>query len=343
MCEDNAKLLVNYLEAYQVTGEECFSTTAKGILAYVNNKLSIRKNGGFYGSQDANEDYYKLTLSQRKNRTAPRVDRTIFVNWNAMMISAYMLASVVLNDPSYQKFAISTVQFLLEKAFHPNEGMKHYIIDSESYLAGLLTDQVYMIKCLIDCYQINLDKEFLGKAEILAKIMLTKLWDNNSGFNDKTKENEDFGALKLLNKPLEENSVAIDNCLRLYHLTGKQQYLEIARKTLAFFSLDYQQYGILGATYGLAVELYLDPIHIHIIGSKEEKLTCQLLKESLGTYNPLKIVEVIDPEEDKDRLRDLGYSVPAFPTAYVCSKGTCKLVTNPKDIVKLIRSELNAN
>ncbi len=65
MCEDNAKLLINYLEAYQFTGEETFKDTAKGILGYVTAKLSDQKNGGFFGSQDADEVYYKLSLPER--------------------------------------------------------------------------------------------------------------------------------------------------------------------------------------------------------------------------------------------------------------------------------------
>ncbi len=178
------------------------------------------------------------------------------------MVSSYLLASAVLEDQTHQDFALRTVELLLETAFSPKHGMPHYIIDGKSHLSGLLTDQVHMVKCLIDSYQFTSDRKFLDKAECLAEFMLDKFWDNNGGFYDRSEESGAFGALKLLDKPLEENSGTADAFLRLYHLTGKQKYLETSKKTLEFFVSNYQRYGIMGAVYGLAVELYLHPMQI---------------------------------------------------------------------------------
>ncbi|MCW4016400.1 MAG: DUF255 domain-containing protein [Candidatus Bathyarchaeota archaeon] len=343
MCEDNAKLLVNYLEAYQVTGEQSFKDTSKGILAYINAKLSDQKNGGFYGSQDADEVYYKLSLKERKNKTPPKIDTTIFVNWNAMMVSAYLLASVVLEESSYQKFALRTVESLLERAFNSNKAMSHYILEGKSHLSGLLADQVYMTKCLIDCYQVSLERKFLDKAEQLAEFMLGNLWDSNGGFHDRLEESGAFGALKLLDKPLEENSVAVDVLLRLYSLTGNQKYFDAAKKTLEFFASNYQRHGLMGAVYGLAVEMHLHSMQIHIVGSRKDGVTSRFLNESLKAYNPLKVVEVLDPEHEKDRLKGLRYPVTDVPTAYVCFGGICKSVEDPEKVAEVIRGEVHGN
>jgi uncharacterized protein YyaL (SSP411 family) len=336
MCEDNAQLLVNYLEAYQVTGENVFRDTAKGTLAYVNAKLSDQENGGFYGSQDADEVYYLSSLPERLKRTPPRIDKTIFVNWNAMMSSAYLLASVVLEEPSYRDFALRTVNLLLETSFSPKNGAAHYLTDGKSHLSGLLTDQASMMECLLDSYQTTSDRKFLDKAERLAEYMLDKLWSSTGGFYDKPVESGGFGALKLLDKPLTENSVAADAFLRLHHYTGKREYLEAARKTLEFFSSTYQRYGVMGAVYGLAVERYLHPMQIHIVGSLQDYVTRRLLRESLRAYNPLKVVEVIDPTADAQRLKTLGYPLTDAPTAYVCFEGTCNSVEDPEKIAEII-------
>ena len=336
MCEDNAKLLINYLEAYQVTREQLFRDTVKGILTYVKAKLSDQENGGFYGSQDADEIYYKLSLAERQTRTPPRIDRTLFVNWNALMVSAYLRASVVLEEPSYQKFALRTVDLLLEKAFSPNKAMKHYILGSKGHLSGLLTDQVHMIKCLIDCYQVTSDRKFLDHAENLAEFMLNNLWDNIGGFYDTPKKSGAFGALKRLDKPLDENSVAAEAFLRLYHLTSKQKYLKAAKKTLEHFASIYQRYGIMATVYGLAVELYLHPMQVHIVGSRTDAVTRRFQKEGLRAYNPLKVVETLDPVLDRNRLKVLGYPLAEVPTAYVCFDGKCTSVENPKELAEKI-------
>jgi len=337
ICEDNAKLLFNYLEAYQVTGDEKFMGTAKGILSYINNKLSDQEKGGFYGSQDADEVYYKMSFKERQNKTAPRIDQTLFVNWNAMMTSAYVFASVVLEEQPYRKFALKTVDLLLKKTFSPKKGMNHYFNEGSSHLSGLLTDQAYMVRCLIDSYQVTSDRKFLDKAENLVEFMLDALWDDTGGFYDIPKETGAFGALKLLHKPLEENSIAADAFLRLHYLTNKQVYLETAKKILEFFALDYKGYGIMGAVYGLAVELYLHPMQIHVVGSLKDVVTRQFRRESLKAYSPLKIVETLDPILDHDRLEILGYPVTETPTAYVCFEGKCNSVKDPKNIAKSIK------
>jgi len=69
MAYDNASLLVNYLRAFQVTGNEFFREIALGILSFVESVLSSPE-GGFYASQDADYsleddgDYFTWTLAE---------------------------------------------------------------------------------------------------------------------------------------------------------------------------------------------------------------------------------------------------------------------------------------
>jgi hypothetical protein len=71
MSYDNAGLLVNYLRAFQVAGDEFFREIALGILAFVDNVLS-HPEGGFFASQDADYsleddgDYFTWTLDEVK-------------------------------------------------------------------------------------------------------------------------------------------------------------------------------------------------------------------------------------------------------------------------------------
>jgi hypothetical protein len=76
MAYDNSGLLVNYLRAYQVTGNRFFRDIAEGILSFVGNVLSDPQ-GGFYASQDADYsleddgDYFTWTLEEAKAVLGP--------------------------------------------------------------------------------------------------------------------------------------------------------------------------------------------------------------------------------------------------------------------------------
>ncbi|HXJ93530.1 MAG TPA: thioredoxin domain-containing protein [Terriglobia bacterium] len=69
MSYDNAGLLVNYVHAYKLIGNEFFREIALGILGFVEGVLS-RPGGGFYASQDADfsldddGDYFTWTLDE---------------------------------------------------------------------------------------------------------------------------------------------------------------------------------------------------------------------------------------------------------------------------------------
>jgi uncharacterized protein YyaL (SSP411 family) len=53
MSYDNSELLKNYVHGYQATGNNFFAHIARDIMRWMDEWLSDRKRGGFYGSQDA--------------------------------------------------------------------------------------------------------------------------------------------------------------------------------------------------------------------------------------------------------------------------------------------------
>jgi uncharacterized protein YyaL (SSP411 family) len=218
--------------------------------------------------------------------------------------------------------------------------MSHYIIEEKSSEFGFLTDNSYMLQCLIDCYQVTSEKKFLDFAQKLAQFMINKLWDTTGGFYDKPENKKAFGALKKSDKPLEENCITVQAFLRLHHLTGKNIYFEKAKKTLEYFVSDVKKYGIMASSYGLAVEQYLRSVQVQVIGNIKDSATLKLRDQSLKTYNPLKTVETIDIKVDEQRLKALGYPVPKKATAYICSEGKCTSTTNPNEIVEKMGVQL---
>ena len=208
MCEDNAKWLQLYVHAYEATGETLYAEIVKGIVDYVNTWLSDQENGGFYGSQDADEEYYKLTRTERLKLKPPYIDKHIYTNWNAMMISSYLDASVILGDPSVRDFALKSLDRLLQLNYKKGEGMFHFH-DGQPHLPNQLADQTTTANTLSHSYESTGDEKYLNTAKEIMQVAETKLYDSeHGGFFDTVTDPTAPGFLSKPAKPLEENSTA---------------------------------------------------------------------------------------------------------------------------------------
>lgn len=336
MCDDNARLLTTYLHAYQVTGRDSYRQLASETIQYVNTTLADQEHAGFCGSQDADEAYYKLTKAERAKVKAPRVDETIYTNWNGLMISAYLEAAAILNDQILREFAIRSIQRLLREAYNSeHNAMCHYISGGTRHLEGLLTDQASFGKALIDAYQSTGDAQYVTHAERLVRYLDESLLDSrDGGYYDSPPKPDSLGYLKRLDKPLDENSALSMVLTRLHHATNEEAYLERAKSTLDAFTGIYGGYGYAAGTYALATDLFLnEPTRIVVVGAKNDPATRQLHETSLRLYDARKLVIPLDPDTDTERLQGLGYSADAEPRVYICFGKTClPPVTDPAEI-----------
>ncbi len=113
MLEDNANLLRNAARALpHHRPATTHADIARGHIEYLEWKLRDPERGYFYGSQDADEQFYKLSKEGRERAEEPYIDRTCYTSWNAMMISAYLEASWTLDRPDLRDIALKALDFL---------------------------------------------------------------------------------------------------------------------------------------------------------------------------------------------------------------------------------------
>ena len=324
MAEDNAKLLAVYLRAFQITGNAFYKQVAEGIVKYVQAKLSDQDNGGFFGSQDADEEYYKLTLEARRKLTAPSVDKTLYTNYNAYFVSSFLLASIVLDRPELGKFALKTLDLLLSQAWK-EEGLLHYWGVEGSELKGLLVDQASVLHALLDAYEYSGKWDYVQQAVKVADYSLKTLYDEKSGgLYDIPESHAQIGELTARDKPLDENSMMASALLRLSYVTGSENYSDVASKGLRIFAGDYERYGIMAAAYALALDAFLSgPIGITIVGSRKRKAFESFKLQALRTYSARRSILYLDPAKHSERIEKLGYEATGSTTAYVCVGKLC--------------------
>ena len=319
MLDSNAQRLFAYLEAYQTTGEESFRRTALGILEWMRTTLRDERTGAFYGSQDADPTYaHKSTIAARRAAGPPAVDKTIFANWNAIAVSALFKASSVLGDERYSEMALETLDFLLRELYDDKLGMYHYW-DGRPHLLGLLGDQAYTLRALIDAVQFSSENRFLDVACELASITIERYKSPSGAFFDTHYDPSASGELRRRNRSILENSVIAEALLRLAHFTRDKDYEDAGREALESFAVDYKRYGHFVAGYARAVDLLLHPpVHVTIVGSTHDSKTHALAKAALKPYVASRIVQIVDPGVDKDLLERFGLVPHAEgPRAYV--------------------------
>src|SRR5437879_10596851 len=168
MAEDNARLLAIYRKPFQGSGKPLFRERAEGILRYVQSKFADLKEGGFYGSQDADEEYYKLGLDERKRRSAPSIDKTFYTNYNVLFVSSYLLAGAVLNDTEYTKFGLKTLERVIA-TIDSRGALPHYFGADVSALKGLLVDHALALHALADAYEYTGDWDHIETAKKLLR------------------------------------------------------------------------------------------------------------------------------------------------------------------------------
>jgi len=311
MLDSNALRLHSYLEAFQALGTDSFRNTARGILEWMHETLLDRATGAFRGSQDASPAYAHLpTTAARRALGPPACDPTIFANWNGMAVSALLKASVVLDEPRYREQALTTLDFILDALHDDRQGVFHYW-DGTFHLPGLLTDQAYVLRAMIDAVQIAGENRYLLRARKLADLAIESHRSLGGGFYDTLHDPGARGGLRRRQISILENSVMAEALLRLSRLLGDDDYADAARATLASFAGDYKRFGHFVAGYARAIDLlFHEPVHVTIVGPKGAEATRALREAALRPYVASRIVQVVDPVEDMELLDHFGLPGP---------------------------------
>jgi uncharacterized protein YyaL (SSP411 family) len=334
MAGDQGQLLTLYLRGYKATGQPSYLDTARGVLAYIDKVLWDRNRGYFYSSQAADPEYYTLDAQGREGHEAPYVDTTAYTERNASVASAYLLASAVLDDARYADLAIRALEFIWLKSYHEGLGMYHYF-DTQPHLPGLLTDQVSMANAWFDAYEHFGHEVYLQRAQTLMRFVEKALRDKDGRYFDTPAAPEAVGRLRRRDKPFCENALAAEANLRLYRLTGREEYRQLAQQTLEALVPFHADMGFEGARFALAVDRFLRrPLLITVVGENEDPARAELLRAARRAYAPNRTVQAVDPHWEPARLARLGYPAEPVPAAYVCLGTLCARPTaDPNELL----------
>jgi len=346
MLEDNANLLRNLLALYRATGEDAHADVASRIVDYLEAKLRDPQHGFFFGSQDADEDFYKLTAAEREKLPEPYIDRTCYTSWNAMAASAYVEASWTLERPQLRDAALQALDFAWQNCRHTASGtaVMYRYYDGSPHVPGLLGDQACMARALLDAHEVTGESIYLERAQELAQGLIKRFADKDGGFFDVWDKADNLGRLAERQKSLQDNAVCAEVFIRLHHLTRSEDYKQVAQATLEAFAPAYHALGYFAAGYAKQVDLLLDPpAEVNIVGAPESEGARSLHRAALNLDVSYRIVQLLDPDRDGTRLEALSLPPQPSPAAYLCLGTMCSApVTDPSALAETIQEMRSA-
>jgi uncharacterized protein YyaL (SSP411 family) len=439
MSYDNSELLKNYVHAWQATGEPLFAEVARDMIRWMDEWLSDREHGGFYGSQDADYslhddgDYFTWTLAEardvlsedelrvaslyyeigevgemhhdparnvlhvraevpeiavrlgmrneqveallssakqkmyaaRLKRPTPYVDKTVYVSWNALCISAYLAAARVLQLDEAKKFALRSLDRILAEGWDAERGvLRHVIAYSEEstgrrggWEAGLLDDYAFAALACLDAWEATADISYFKFARAIADQMIARFFDATSGaFFDAPPDGAALGALIARRKPFQDsptpsgNSAAAILLLRLHALTNEAAYRDRAELTLETFAGVAGQFGIFASTYAIAVLMH-SQLHTQVCLIGSDATADSLYAAAVAPLAANKTVLRLTPNEVVAPMLPpaLAETLPNLPAvreskksfAVICSNFACQPpVFSPDELSAALRGNL---
>ncbi|MGH8637414.1 MAG: thioredoxin domain-containing protein [Burkholderiales bacterium] len=265
LLEVNATLLSLYVDAFEALQLARYGERVEDTLRYVQTWLADPVDAGWAASQRADASCDARPSEGDGNPTAaPRVDRTIFADWNGLMVSAALHAGRVMNDAGLSEFAIKSLERVDLLCYKPGTGMAHYADDviqpgvrtgHDATVRGLLDDQIAMAAAHLDAFDATGNIVYEMMAEELALYAIRTMWDDrDGGFFDRAPDEErDIGLLNERLKPFVGNCVAARLLRRLAKVSGNSAFAGHADRTLAAMSIRAAAEGPLAAEYVLAV------------------------------------------------------------------------------------------
>jgi uncharacterized protein YyaL (SSP411 family) len=310
-------------------------------------------------------------LAARRLRPTPYIDKTVYVSWNALCISAYLAAARPLKLEDARHFALRSLDRLLAEGWDAERGLRHVIAYSDPAAAarpttGLLDDYAYLSLACLDAYEATADLSYFSFARRIADAMIERFYDAAAGgFFDAPQpaagDGSPLGALAARRKPFQDSPTPAGNpsaaiaLLRLFSYTNHAPYRDQAEQTLKVFAGLAEQFGIFAGSYGIAA-VWLSQPHTQVVVVGEGEAAARLEEVALAPFALTKAVLRLAPNQAiaLNLPPALAESIPNLPglkegekegraVAIVCSGFTCQPpVSDPQELERLLQQHLSS-
>ena len=227
------------------------------------------------------ESSKRKLLQHREKRQMPYIDKTLYTNWNALMVSGLCDYWKVFSDPWAIQSAEKTVKRLIDQYY------KDDVLFHTDGVEGFSEDYVFFANALLSLYEIRQENTYLEVAKQVMKKAIELFWDRDGwGFYDNAGEGK--GLLNIRLKNLQDTPTQSVNgsagyiLLLLGTLTRDGTFIDYGEKTLQAFSRFVREVPMASHSYLISLYAYLRGIY------KVE--TRDYFEQALKFFRPFKFV-----------------------------------------------------
>jgi len=314
-----------YAEAYALWKDPKYLAGAEEIRGYLRNFLTSPE-GAFYTSQDADlvegrhsADYFARDDAARRQLGLPRIDEHIYARENGWAINALATFYGVTGDKSALNDATRAAEWIVAHRSLGKGGFSH---DEKDTAGPYFGDNVYMARAFLTLYQVTADRKWLQRAQETVQFAADH-FQSAAGY---VAFAHSLGE-KLAPKPqTDENSTfaRLTNLLR--HYTGQAENrarAEHAMRYLAAPSVAERRGFLVGGILLADRELSRPPLHLTIVGPKNDTSARKLFAAALRQPAPYKRMEWWDEKEGPLPNPDVPYPTLDRAAAFVCTDRSC--------------------
>ncbi len=327
MLDTNLGYLGNLVHAHAIFGDEDFEAWAQGTAEYLLRTLRDKRSGGFFGSQDADEEYYRLDGAEREKRKAPGIDRTAYAGWNSEAVSVLVNSGMLLRDDKIVRAGEQAWRFIVDRLWEKDRGLVRHCDSQDLFL---FEDQVALLFAALGMLDISEDDEPMRLAESLIKGVDAAFAHEDGGYGDVEKVKGAVGELDSQRRSLAENAAWARGLALFGAVTHQDALVEKARSTLmSFTKKDVDSSGLFAAAYVIARwTLERGPVTVEVHSDDPEgPPAARLAGVARKCLDPAVVVRGLkDPEAE-------------VPYAVICSSAGClSRIEDPDKLAEALRS-----
>ncbi|TLU86165.1 MAG: thioredoxin domain-containing protein [Chlorobium sp.] len=187
------------------------------------------------------ENAKKKLFETRQLRPRPDRDDKILTSWNGLMISAFCKAYNAFGNGKYLDAAKKGADFILENLLGKEDGqlLRRY----RNGVAGIRAkadDYAFFIQALLDLYEASFDPDYQKTAVSLMEKQIELCYDEVTGGFFSTPSDDPSVPLRMKEdydgaEP-SPDSITVRNLWRLGELSERDDFIQVAEKTIGFYS-----------------------------------------------------------------------------------------------------------